>query len=106
MQIIYFETRRDDHLDDDLHRQVVAEMRTLAESIDGFVRWRDVDDDLDYWGIVMFASEAAALTWKSHPDHARIHTLTAGTLYRSFSTRAFEEVRENHLGPEVTGQAT
>lgn len=105
MQIIFFETRRDDHLGDDLHRRVVAEMRSLAESIDGFVKWRDADDDLVYWGVVMFASEAAALTWKSHPDHARIHTLTAGTLYRSFTTQAFEGVRENRFGPEIADQA-
>lgn len=98
MQIVYFETHRDDHRGDDLHAEVVAEMRALAETIDGFVMWRDVNEDLNYWGVVMFESEAATLRWKGHPDHARIHELTRGTLYRSFTTRAFEGVRENRFG--------
>lgn len=103
MHIVYFETQRDDHDGDELHGQVVGEMRALAESIDGFVRWRDVDDGLDYWGVVMFETSEATAQWKQHPDHARIHQMTAGTLYGSFATRVFESVRENVFeGPQGT----
>lgn len=95
MQIVYFETQRDNHDGDELHSQVVSEMRALAESIEGFVRWRDVNDGLEYWGVVLFESSEATSQWKQHPEHVRIHEMTAGTLYRGFATRVFESLREN-----------
>lgn len=97
MQLVYFETKRSDHRQDEVHRRVVAEMRALAESIDGFVLWRDRDEDLDYWGVVIFETETGALRWRDHPDHARIHEQARGRLYSSFRTLAFDRVRENRF---------
>ncbi|MDE0494687.1 MAG: hypothetical protein F4Z54_07715 [Acidimicrobiaceae bacterium] len=99
MQLVYFETIRADHAQDDVHAAVVAEMRSLAESIDGFIRWRDVDDGLLYWGVVMFETEAGALEWRDHPDHARINSeQSRGQLYTAFQVLAFEGVRANRYG--------
>jgi heme-degrading monooxygenase HmoA len=97
MQLVYFETTRRDHALDDVHQGVVTDMRRLAESIDGFVRWRDVDDGLDYWGVVMFETEDAAIAWRDHPDHVAIHARSRGELYVAFSTMAFERVRTNRF---------
>ena len=94
MQLVYFETSRPDHELDDVHRRVVADMRSLAESIDGFVTWRDADEGLDYWGVVMFETEAGALAWRDHPDHVRINQESRGRLYSSFRILAFDSVRE------------
>jgi heme-degrading monooxygenase HmoA len=96
MQLVYFETTRPDHDRDELHRQVVAEMRALAESLNGFVMWRDVDEGLFYWGVVMFETDAGAIAWRDHPDHARIHQHSRGRLYSAFTTHAFDSVRSNH----------
>ncbi|HRE00457.1 MAG TPA: hypothetical protein PLV68_04105, partial [Ilumatobacteraceae bacterium] len=73
------------------------DMRRLAESIDGFVRWRDVDDGLDYWGVVMFETEEAAIAWRDHPAHVTIHQRSRGELYLTFATMAFERVRTNQF---------
>jgi len=100
MQIVYVETTRADSSEDDFHREVVTEMRRLAERIEGFSLWRHVDDGLMFWGVVMFETEAAALSWKSHPDHAAIYARTKGKLYTSFWTQAFESVRENSFGQD------
>lgn len=95
MQLVYFETTRADHQQDDVHAQVVADMKTLAESLPEFILWRDVNDDLLYWGVVMFETEAAAIAWRDHPDHARIHRQSRGKLYTAFKTIAFDSVRSN-----------
>lgn len=100
MQLVYFETTRADHSQDQIHRSVVADMQALAESIDGFVTWRDADDGLDYWGVVMFESEAGALAWRDHPDHVKIHQRSRGRLYTAFRTIAFDSVRENSFTVE------
>jgi len=101
VQLVYFETTRPDHELDDVHHRVVADMRALAESIDGFVMWRDATEGLRYWGVVMFETEAGALAWRDHPDHARIHQESRGRLYSSFRTLAFDSVREASF--EATG---
>lgn len=98
MQLVYFETTRPNHDQDDVHAKVVREMRALAESIEGFVFWRDADEDLTYWGVVVFETEAGALAWRDHPDHARIHQQSRGQLYSAFRTLAFDSVRENSFG--------
>ena len=100
MQLIYFETTRNSHDKDDVHALCVAEMRALAESVDGFALWRDRDEGLNYWGVVMFESEEAAMRWKTHPDHARIHNLSEDGLYQSFKTMAFDSVRQNAFSAE------
>ncbi len=100
MHLVYFETTRTDHDRDDVHRTVVAEMRALAESIDGFVLWRDADEDLHYWGVVIFESDAGALAWRDHPDHVEIHRQSRAGLYSAFTTLAFDGVRENRYDGE------
>jgi heme-degrading monooxygenase HmoA len=94
VHLVYFETTRPDHARDDLHDQVVAEMRALAESIPGFSMWRDATEDLHYWGVVIFETETGALAWRDHPDHARINRQSRGRLYSAFRILAFEGVRE------------
>ncbi len=94
MQLIYFETIRDSHDNDDLHATAVADMRVLAEETDGFVQWRDRDEGLTYWGVVIFENEEAAVRWSTHPDHARIHNLAEGGLYATIRTIAFDSVRD------------
>ena len=95
MQLVYFETTRPDHDQDDVHHSVVADMRVLAESLDGFVLWRDRNEGLLYWGIVIFEREEGAIAWRDHPDHARIHRQSRGKLYSAFKTNAFDSVRSN-----------
>ena len=92
------QTARPSYDQDDIHQLVVAQMRELAESIEGFVLWRDQDDGLDYWGIVIFETAAGALEWRDHPDHARINEQSRGDLYSAFRILAFEKVREASYG--------
>lgn len=98
MQLVYFETTRADHDQDDVHEKVTADMKVLAESIDGFVLWRDVNEDLLYWGVVVFQTEEGAIAWRDHPDHALIHKQARGKLYKAFKTQAYDSVRSNSFG--------
>jgi len=98
MQLVYFETTRADHDQDDVHEKVTADMKVLAESTAGFVLWRDVNEGLLYWGVVVFETEAGAIAWRDHPDHARIHQQARGKLYSSFKTQAYDSVRSNSYG--------
>ena len=95
MQLVYFETTRPDHDQDDIHRKVIADMRVLAESLDGFVMWRDVDEGLEYWGVVMFETEAGAIAWRCWSMRRRRQGQSRGTLYSAFKTHAFDSVRSN-----------
>lgn len=95
MQLVYFETTRADHGQDDVHASVVADMRALAESLEGFVLWRDANEDLFYWGVVLFETEAGAIEWRDHPAHVEIHKQSRRQLYSAFRTLAFDSVREN-----------
>jgi heme-degrading monooxygenase HmoA len=98
MQLVYFETTRADHEQDDVHAKVTADMKALAESIEGFVLYRDVNEGLFYWGVVVFETEAGAIAWRDHPDHARIHKQARGKLYVAFKTQAYDSVRSNSYG--------
>lgn len=98
MQLVYFETTRADHDQDDVHAMVTSDMRVLAESIEGFVLYRDVNEGLFYWGVVVFETEAGAIAWRDHPDHARIHKQARGKLYVAFKTQAYDSVRSNSFG--------
>jgi len=98
VQLVYFETTRPDHDQDDVHLKVVADMKALAESLDGFILWRDVNEGLLYWGIVVFETESGAVEWRDHPDHARIHQQSRGKLYTAFKTAAYDSVRSNEFG--------
>lgn len=96
MQLVYFRAARSDHRHDAAHAEMVRGMRALAESIDGFVEWRDCSDadGLDYWGIVIFDSEESALAWKGHPTHNAIHQRGEDEVYTSFGTLVFDLVRQ------------
>ena len=98
MQLVYFETTRADHDQDDVHAKVTNDMKKLAESIEGFVLYRDVNEGLFYWGVVVFETEAGAIAWRDHPDHARIHKQARGKLYVAFKTQAYDSVRSNSFG--------
>lgn len=98
MQLVYFETTRASHDQDDVHFKVTADMKVLAESIDGFVLYRDVNEGLVYWGVVVFETEAGAIAWRDHPDHARIHQQSRGKLYTTFKVQAYDSVRSNSYG--------
>ena len=98
MQLVYFETTRPDHDQDDVHAKVTADMKVLAESIEGFVMWRDVNEGLKYWGVVVFETEAGAIAWRDHPDHAQIHKQARGKLYVAFKTQAYDSVRSHSYG--------
>ena len=78
------------------HRSMVQRMRDLAEAIDGFVEWRDVEDGLRYSGFVIFASDEAAQAWKGNPTHGAIHQIGEDTVYAEFHTEVYEMVRDNH----------
>lgn len=98
MQLVYFETTRADHDQDEVHFKVTADMKALAKSLDGFIMWRDVNEDLFYWGVVVFETEAGAIAWRDHPSHVTIHKQSRGKLYTAFKTQAYDSVRSNSFG--------
>jgi heme-degrading monooxygenase HmoA len=106
MQLVYFTaTVRDPSLLD-THRGMVAEMRALAESIPGFVEWRECQDDLTLWGHIVFETGDAVLAWKGDPRHGAIHQRGEESVYSSFSTQVFEIVRQaNWAGGEQVPSA-
>jgi heme-degrading monooxygenase HmoA len=95
-QLVSFSVTLQDAAQAGAHQQMVQRMRDLAEAIDGFVEWRDVTDGLRYSGFVVFASDAAAQSWKGNPTHGAIHQMGEDAVYSEFHTEVFELVRENH----------
>ncbi|MGD9999904.1 MAG: hypothetical protein AB7U39_23550 [Ilumatobacteraceae bacterium] len=93
LQLVSFRATLNDPSFGEVHEGMVKGMRDLAESIDGFVEWRDAMDGLEYWGFVVFASDEAAQAWKGHPTHAAIHQQGEESVYSGFSTQVFEQVR-------------
>ncbi len=94
MQLVYFTATLRDAALMDTHRAMVADMRRLAESIPGFVEWRECQEDLLLWGNIVFETGEAVLAWKSDPRHGAIHQRGEESVYSSFSTQVFETVRE------------
>jgi heme-degrading monooxygenase HmoA len=95
-QLVKFAVTLRDPAQAEAHESMVRRMRELAEAIDGFSEWRDAHDGLDYWGFVVFDSDAAAQSWKGNPTHGAIHQLGEQAVYAEFHTEVFALDRENH----------
>ena len=72
MVIVIFRTRLRAGADQDALVQLTQEMRTLVQTIPGFLSVKDfVASDGESVSIAEFQTMAAAKVWREHPEHRR-----------------------------------
>ncbi len=79
----------------DSYYEVAARMRTLAESMPGFISFKTFSaEDGERVSIIEFESEKALRAWREHPEHRKAQELGRTMFYAEFQIQVCSIVRQ------------
>ena len=75
--------------------ETAARMRTLAESMPGFISFKTFSaEDGERVSIIEFESEKTLRAWREHPEHRKAQELGRTTFYAEFQIQVCSIVRQ------------
>ena len=95
MVVVIFRSRRTPQHEAD-YREVAARMRTLAESMPGFVSFRSFSSpDEEYVSLIEFESLDELEAWRDHPEHREAQEAGRERFYSEYSVQVCQPIRES-----------
>jgi heme-degrading monooxygenase HmoA len=82
--------------------EMAARMRTLAESMPGFISFKTFKaEDEERVSVIEFASEETLRAWREHPEHRKAQELGRTAFYAQFQIQVCLVVRQYGSMPQV-----
>ena len=74
--------------------EMAARMRTLAESMPGFISFKTFKAEDERVSVIEFVSEETLRAWREHPEHRKAQELGRTVFYAQFQIQVCSVVRQ------------